>query len=195
MRSQRKLGYRLLLKTVIMEQNLGSLAEVARYATRDGMEVLYQPIEQNYNTAEDPTWFATSPTWPRDPEAAVHAVRELIQLKRGGLHIANSEAHFDAMIRYFLDPASWQRLTQAHVAQQNRPLCAALTMLQLESNGDVTVCNHRPPVGNLKDAPIRRIWERRTRYWEGQCCLVGDAAGSLPVNPSQSEPAAGERSA
>lgn len=181
-RAERKLPYLLLLKTVIMEQNLRSLGDVARYATREGMEVFYQPIEQNYNTAEDPAWFKTSPTWPRDPAAAVRAVRELVQLKRDGLHIANSEAHFDSMIRYFLDPAGLQQLTQAHIAQQKRPLCAALTMLQFQSNGDVTICSHRPPVGNIKDAPIRQIWQRRTRYWERQCCFAGEAVDS-PLAP------------
>jgi len=194
MRSQHRLRYRLRLKTVIMEQNLESLAEVARFATRPGMEVLFQPIERNYNTAEDPTWFLTSPTWPRDPAAAVRAVGELIQLKRSGLHIANSEPHLDSMVRYFLDPAGLQRLAQAHIAEQKRPLCAALTMLQFQSNGDVTVCSHRPPVGNIKDAPIRHIWQRRRRYWEGGCCLTGVEAGSLPAIGSQPEPAADWRS-
>jgi MoaA/NifB/PqqE/SkfB family radical SAM enzyme len=190
-RAGRQLRYRLLLKTVIMEQNLASLGDVARYATREGMEVFYQPIEQNYNTAEDPTWFRSSPTWPRDPAAAVRAVRELIELKRAGLHIANSEAHFDSMIRYFLDPAGLRQLTQAHVAQQKRPLCAALTMLQIQSNGDVTICSHRPPVGNIKDAPIRQIWQRRTRYWERQCCLAGEAVDNPPAPPLQADERSG----
>ncbi len=194
-RSRRKLGYRILIKTVIMQQNLDSLGAVARYATRGGVEVFYQPIEQNYNTAEDPAWFQSSPTWPRDAEAAVRAVSELVQLKRSGLHIANSDEHFEAMIRYFLDPAGMQRLTQAHIAEQKRPLCAALTMLQFQSNGDVTICSHRPPVGNIKDSPIRRIWQQRTRYWEGGCCLAGEAAGSLPAMPLHAEPRPGERSA
>ena len=189
-RSRRKLGYRIQLKTVIMQQNLDSLGEVARYASREGMQVFYQPIEQNYNTAEDPAWFLTSPTWPRDPEAAVRAVRELIQLKRAGLHIANTEAHFEAMIRYFLDPASLQRLTQMHIAQQKRSPCAALTVLQLQANGDVTVCCHRPPVGNIKDSPIRQIWQRRTRYWELECCLAGEAV----LTPLQPEAPADGRS-
>ena len=200
-RSQRKLGYRILLKTVIMEQNLECLAEVARYASRAGLAVFYQPIEQNYNTAEDPTWFLTSPTWPRDSEAAVRAVRELASLKRSGLDIANSQEHFEAMIRYFLDPAGLQLVTQAHIAQQKRPLCAALTMLQLQSNGDVTICSHRPPVGNIKDSAVRQIWERRTRYWENGCCLAGHAtdglvqpAAGLPATPPQPEPPLAQRS-
>jgi organic radical activating enzyme len=111
-RSQHKLRYRILLKTVIMAQNLDCLGEVARYATRAGLSVLYQPIEQNYNTADDPGWFLGSPTWPRDSSAAVRAVRELVQLKRSGLHIDNTDEHFEAMIRYFLDPAGLQLLTQ-----------------------------------------------------------------------------------
>jgi len=48
------LRYRILLKTVIMEQNLDELGAVARFATRRGWRFL-QPIEQNYNTAENPS--------------------------------------------------------------------------------------------------------------------------------------------
>jgi MoaA/NifB/PqqE/SkfB family radical SAM enzyme len=200
-RSESGLRYRILLKTVIMEQNLGCLSEVARYATREGVAVFYQPIEQNYNTAENPTWFLNSPTWPHDPAAAVRAVQELIRLKRSGLHIDNTEEQFEAIIRYFLDPASLQRVTQAHVAVQKKPLCVGLTMLQLQSNGDVTICNHRPAVGNIKESPIRQIWERRTRYWEQACCLAGcatdslsqPAADGLPMTRSREEPPIGQR--
>ena len=196
MRSQHNLRYRILLKTVIMDLNLDQVGEVARYATRDGMAVFYQPIEQNYNTADDPTWFQTSPTWPRDPAAAVRAVEELVRLQREGLHIANTAEQFDAMIRYFLDPAGLRRLTQAHAAHVKKPLCAALTMLQFQSNGGVTICNFHPPVGNIKDAPIRQIWEQRPRFWELGCCLTNHAKGSLsqvaegdlPVTPSPPGP-------
>jgi MoaA/NifB/PqqE/SkfB family radical SAM enzyme len=200
-RSRHSLRYRIRLKTVIMEQNLDDLGEVARYATREGMEVFYQPIEQNYNTAEDPTWFLTSPTWPRDPAAAVRAVHELVRLKRSGLHIVNTEEQFEAMIRYFLDPAGLRKLTQVHVAHLKRPLCAALTTLQIQSNGDVTICSSRPPVGNIKDSPIRQTWERRARYWEHGCCLTGCAtenlsqvvASGLPAMPSQPGPSLSQR--
>ena len=202
MRSEnRSLRYRILLKTVIMEQNVAHLAEIARFANREGMSIFFQPIEQNYNTAQDPTWFLNSPTWPRDTAAAVRAVQELVALKRSGLHIDNTEEHFEAMIRYFLDPAGLQLVTQSHVAQQRRPLCAALTMLQFQSNGDVTICAHRPPVGNIKETPIRPIWDRRTRYWEEGCCLAGGAPGSLiqpaadslSVIPAQAETPIGQR--
>ena len=186
MRSRHSLRYRIQLKTVIMEKNLDALGEVARFATREGMSVHYQPIEQNYNTPEDAGWFTTSPNWPRDTGKAVRAVEELIRLKRQGLHVSNSEEHFQAMIRYFEDPAGLRVVTQSHVAQQKQPQCAALTMLQLQANGDVTVCSRKPPVGNIKESPIRRIWEGRRRYWEARCCLA--EASVLPVVGPQPSP-------
>ena len=53
-----------------MEHNLHDVSEMARYARAHDLEVFYQPIEQNYNTPEDPTWFQHSDNWPRDRERA-----------------------------------------------------------------------------------------------------------------------------
>ena len=50
-------------------------------------------------------------------------------------------------------------------------LCAALTTLQFQANGDVTVCAFEPPVGNIKAAPIRQIWAQRPCYWQEGCCI------------------------
>jgi MoaA/NifB/PqqE/SkfB family radical SAM enzyme len=171
-RSQHHLTFRVRLKTVVMEHNLDDLCEVARFATRDGMEVFYQPIEQNYNTASDPLWFQTSGNWPRDPAKAVRKVQEIAALKRAGLHIANSEAQFEAMIQYFQDPAGLRLVTQAHVAHERKVPCCALTMLQFQANGDVTVCANRPPIGNVRVSAVRQLWKQRSRVWENGCCLA-----------------------
>lgn len=171
LRRERALSYAIRFKTVIMEQNLDGVGRVAEFAATEEAEVFYQPIEQNYNTPEDPRWFEHSPTWPRDPEMAVHAVQQLIEMKRRNLPIANSFAQLEAMIPYFRDPDAHRIATQAHKAHEHKPVCSALTMLQVQSNGDVTICAGLPPVGNIKAAPIRRIWEQRPRVWEGGCCL------------------------
>jgi MoaA/NifB/PqqE/SkfB family radical SAM enzyme len=44
-------------------------------------------------------------------------------------------------------------------------------MLQIQANGDVTVCTGLPPVGNVKTTSIRGIWQARPRVWEDGCCL------------------------
>jgi len=171
-RADRGLGYAIRLKYVLMSQNLQDACDVARFAQARGMEVFYQPIEQNYNTPEDPRWFEASENWPRDPAAVVAVVERLIGLKSAGLPIANSDAQLKAMIPYYRDPDSLRVSTQLHSAHERRQSCAALINLQLQSNGDVSNCLGQPPIGNIKTAPIRRIWEQRPQRWEAGCCLL-----------------------
>jgi MoaA/NifB/PqqE/SkfB family radical SAM enzyme len=186
-RKSNGLNFEIRLKTVIMQQNLDNVGEIAHYANQDGMHVFYQPIEQNYNTSEDDTWFKHSDTWPADAEQAVAAVNKLIGLKRAGLPIANSFAQLEAMIPYFLNPGAMRIATQNHSAHESKLLCSALTMLQIESDGNVVVCTGMEPVGNIKTGRIRDIWEGRPQWWKGGCCLerrcsvAEKAVLSLPV--------------
>ncbi len=171
MRQEKGLDLTIRLKTVLMDQNLDEAEPIARFATAPGTEVFYQPIEQNYNTAENPRWFEESANWPKDVRKAVAVVRRLLRLKQEGLHIANSAAQLEAMATYFEDPAGLRVAVQSHSAHERRLTCAALTTLQLQANGDVTVCTGIPPVGNIKRARIRDIWDARARVWESGCCL------------------------
>ena len=170
-RAERNLKVTIRLKNVIMEHNLDDTLEVARYAHQPGFEVFYQPIEQNYNTPEDSQWFLHSDNWPKDTRRAVANVRGLIQMKRQGYPIANSVSQLKAMIPYFENPDAMRIATQTHSAHERIRSCNALTTLQFQANGDVTVCTGVPPVGNVKYTPIRRIWEQRPRFWEKGCCL------------------------
>lgn len=170
-RREHRLDYTVCLKTVIMSHNLDEVCEIARFATQDGMCVFYQPIEPNYNTPEDPRWFESSENWPRDTEKAVAVVERLMQLKRDGLHVNNSYGQLQAMVPYFRDPGSHWIATQSHDAHEPVPLCAGLTTLQFQANGDVTICARMNPVGNVGVAPVREIWENRPRFWEEGCCI------------------------
>jgi MoaA/NifB/PqqE/SkfB family radical SAM enzyme len=170
-RNERRFPEAIRLKTVIMQQNLGDLSEIARYARHEDLEVFYQPIEQNYNTVEDADWFRHSDTWPSDTKRAVAAVENLCQLKAEGLPIVNSVAQLQAMIRYFENPAALRIATQSHSAHEKQTLCSALTMLQIQSDGNVTFCVRMGPIGNVKTQSIREIWEGRPHWWEAGCCL------------------------
>jgi MoaA/NifB/PqqE/SkfB family radical SAM enzyme len=171
LRREHALGYTIRLKTVIMEHNLPDVAAVARYARTHGLEVFYQPIEQNYNTPEDPTWFEHSLTWPTDRERAVAVVHELMALKRQGFPIANTAHQLEVMIPYFRHPETMLVATQGHIAHEKRSLCAALTHLQIQADGDVRICWSKDPIGNIKTGSIRKIWESRPHWWESGCCL------------------------
>jgi MoaA/NifB/PqqE/SkfB family radical SAM enzyme len=171
LRREHHLGYAIRFKTVVMRHNLDQLAPLARFASREGVDIFYQPIEQNYNTPEDPEWWLHSDNWPENPQEAVAGVRELIRLKGEGLHIANSMAQLEAMVAYFEDPASLRLSTQSHAAHEKKLPCAALELMQVQSNGDVRTCNSRPPIGNIKDTPLSTLWRTRPEWWKAGCCL------------------------
>jgi MoaA/NifB/PqqE/SkfB family radical SAM enzyme len=171
LRAEQSLSYAIRLKTVVMRQNLHDVANVAHFAARNGMEVFYQAVEQNYNTPEDTRWFEHSENWPNDASQAVSAVRGLIALKKQGLPIRNSLQQLETMIPYFLNPDAMRVAVQQHTAHLKFNVCAALTNIQVMPNGDVLACYGMPPVGNIKTTPIRQIWRDRPRWWKGGCCL------------------------
>jgi MoaA/NifB/PqqE/SkfB family radical SAM enzyme len=171
-RMERAPDLAILLKTVIMERNLDGVCDVARFARERKVQVWYQPIEQNYNTPEDPRWFEHSENWPKDSSKAVATVEQLIQMKRAGYPIANSLRQLEVMIPYFREPEKTLVITRSHMAHERRALCAALTTLQVQANGEVLDCTGSPPIGNIKQTPIREIWERRPHVWEEGCCLM-----------------------
>ncbi len=172
MRKEENLGYTVRLKNVLMSYNVDDTVKLAKFAEQDGVEIFYQAIEQNYNTPDDPQWYLHSENWPKDTRKVVENVRELIAMKKSGKsHIANSLQQLEAMIPYFQDPDSSRVAVQTHSAHEKHRSCNALTTLQLQSNGDVTVCTGVKPVGNFREKPIREIWENRPRFWEEGCCL------------------------
>jgi len=170
-RAEHRLRFVIRLKTVIMRQNLHDVANVAEFAASNQVEVFYQPVEQNYNTPEDPRWFESSENWPANAEDAVAAVRALIALKRRGLPIRNSGAQLEAMIPYFRNPDALRVAVQSHTAHLLRPVCSALTNVQIQPNGDVLACFSKPPVGNIKTARLREIWSGRPHWWRNGCCM------------------------
>jgi MoaA/NifB/PqqE/SkfB family radical SAM enzyme len=170
-RAENKLKTIVRLKNVIMSHNLDGVCDVARFANQPGVEVFFQPIEQNYNTPEDARWWEHTDNWPRDTDKVVSVVEQLIEMKRQGFRIANSYEQLKVMIPYFRSPDSLRVTTQAHDAHEHRLLCSALTMLQIQANGDVTTCTSQKPVGNIKTRPVREIWENRPHWWESGCCL------------------------
>lgn len=188
MRKQHRLPYVIRLKNVIMAQNVQDILEIARFATQEGMEVFYQPIEQNYNTPEDPQWFLHSENWPKDTAKVISSVRELAAMKRRGSHIANSFAQLEAMIPYFENPSASRVSVMNHTAHEPKRSCSALVNMQFQANGDVTVCTGLPPVGNIKQSPVQAVWQHRHHVLREQgCCLArrctpDELASMVPAN-------------
>jgi MoaA/NifB/PqqE/SkfB family radical SAM enzyme len=170
-REQENLQFSIRFKTVIMDQNIAQLVELARYATNLGAEIFYQPIEQNYNTVQDPEWYKNSGNWPKDIAATVAAIEELQYHKRCGLNISNSFNQLEVMAEYFRSPDLFMAAVQRHDAHQKKRNCSALTLLQVQANGDVLACIKMPAIGNIRCDRIASIWAKRPTWWKLGCCL------------------------
>ena len=170
LRREKNLRCVIRLKTVIMRQNLDHVLDVARFAAENGLEVFYQPIEQNYNTPDDSEWYLNGDNWPRDIDAVIRQVDRLIEGWKNGLPIRNSLQQLEVMKAYFSDPGRLVTAVQGHTAHESRPVCSAATGFQIQANGDVVVCSHQPPIGNIGQRGIRDIWAARPRCWIDGCC-------------------------
>ena len=106
-----------------MEQNLDSVCDVIRFASRTAWKTSFSPLGRTTDTTEDARWFETSPNWPHDIEKAIGVVRHVIHMKRQGYHVADSSAQLGVMVHYFHDPHALRISTQSHVAHERRLLC------------------------------------------------------------------------
>jgi pyrroloquinoline quinone biosynthesis protein E len=162
---------RILLKTVISSNNLHELAAIARWAGDHGLEVQYQPIEQNYGEAENPDWFRHSPFWIEDAAQIKEELNALRVLKeQDGKFIANSATDFDRYLHYFESPETLMTSIQAHEGKARKGRCShAVGNFVMESNGDVRMCFRMEPFGNVRHSSPRDIWRQRKRCWARSC--------------------------
>jgi MoaA/NifB/PqqE/SkfB family radical SAM enzyme len=181
LRHERQLTYSVRLKTVIMRQNLNDVFQVAEFAAANGFEVFYQPIEQNYNTPDDPTWYRHGSNWPTDSDAAISVIDRLIDGLRRGLPIRNSVQQLEVMKTYFANPDGMMAAVQSHTAHEGQTVCSAATTLQIQANGDAVTCFRRAPAGNISELGIREIWTSRPRYWVKGCCQRQPAGDASPL--------------
>jgi hypothetical protein len=124
-----------------------------------GMGVFFQLIQRSYSTPEDPKWRQHCENWQHHTDKAISLVRQLVQIKREGVHIANSYPEQEVMIPCFRDRGSLVIVTQSHRAYEPRHVCSPLNMLQLQADGDVTIC----PAQQRGQSQVRihQIWENR----------------------------------
>lgn len=161
---------KILLKTVISANNQEELVAIARFAREQGLEVLYQPIEQNYGEEPNAHWFGDSKLWIRDVVKLKQEIARLQEFKRQGYPIVNSVDDLATVIRYFEYPEELMTAVQAHDTRTAADACRhAVTNFVISSNGDVRMCFKMEPIGNLRKAAPREIWHNRQRCWTETC--------------------------
>lgn len=164
--------FRIWLKTVVMRGNLAELADISRLAASLGVEVCYQPIEQNYAQKYDSQWYEASDLWIEDSGKAAAAIDELARLKGDGLPIVNTESNLKVMSDYFRIPAEMMLKVRAHVSEDKAaiPVCG-VGYFEILPWGGVKICGEGEEIGNCRDMSPREIWRRRATCWREGCTV------------------------
>lgn len=141
-------GFNITVATVIMDANLETITDLVEYARTVNALINFQCIYQNFGAAYDPKWYETSNLWPHDPERVVEVLSELIELKKQGAPINNTEQHLNLMKQYFKNPER-KAIFECLVGER---------MMAINALGDVSLCFFTDPVGNIIHQDPKEIW-------------------------------------
>lgn len=164
----------IIVKTVVMEPNLGELTKVVEHVRALGTaQIVFQPITQNYEQPMRLDWYtdpALNALWPKDAAKAAGVVDELIALAESGAPILNNRKSLDLMKAYFLEPAKWSRNMAYQIGDYHRSRCpSGIGGMEIGPSGDVRVCPMSDPIGNVRRRSPRTIWRRRPACWRKPC--------------------------
>jgi len=169
-RKKENVSLKILLKTVISANNLNELSAIAEFSKEMGVEVMYQPIEQNYSEEPNPYWYKDSNLWIHDIISLKKEISRLQELKNQGYPIVNSIENLSTIIRYFEFPDELMSAIQAHDTRSKANICRhAVTNFVISSDGDVRMCFKMEPIGNLRFSSPREIWNGRKHCWVSVC--------------------------
>lgn len=141
------------LAAIVMEQNYRQLPAFVDWATELGVDrILFQPIQPTFASpeAQDPGWYGKNEFWVQDAGAFSDTMQALVEMKRQGKPIWNSEGQLEGMAVYFRDPGLAINQGQCEVGYAN---------FLIDPQGNVQFCYILEDViGNVVQLRPQDVW-------------------------------------
>jgi len=147
--------------TVLMKANIESLEEMLDWGKRLGLDAMnFQALWENFGVVKHkPGWFKKSQLWP-DREKSIKGIKKLMELKRRGAIIGNTYGELQDYLEYFdKDPVKYGAVHPCFVGVKN---------FSIGLNGDVRLCYHLPPIGNILKSSPKEIWNNQKAQQQRQ---------------------------
>jgi MoaA/NifB/PqqE/SkfB family radical SAM enzyme len=170
----------LAIETLVMEDNVGELADLARFVRESGIQGLIlqalTPSETHYAFAQYAVmpplatdWHKGNPAWVSSLDVLRAQLKELLSLKRAGAAVFNPTWQLKCMAAYYENPQSILGI----------PCVGPVSVMHLDPFGNIRLCFGLPPIGNaLRDSP-REVWrsagaraQRRAKRSCDQICRI-----------------------
>ena len=145
-RKQAGLSFPIVIKPVVHRLNFRFLPEMVSWIQEIGATVIhFQPVDRWTPETYDELWISK----PEDLEALGKVRNELLEMKRAGAPILNTEITLLAWEKHFREEKADPEYMPCRVGLRN---------YFIRPDGDVELCWFYPPVGNVKRNTAREIW-------------------------------------
>ncbi len=167
--NENRRGMSLFINTIIMEQNLDQLVDLAKWVSEKRLDgIFFLPLESKSHFGKEALsndWFKDNKLWPKDLGKVNEVVDKLILLKKEGCCINNSFEQLRMFKTYFSDPSIMLK----------RSCFIGIQNLTIDAQGDAYFCLSYDPVGNILEKKPEIIWnspEARKRREEIKRCMA-----------------------
>jgi MoaA/NifB/PqqE/SkfB family radical SAM enzyme len=144
-RIQHGLTFPIIIKPVVHRLNVRQLPEMVHWVQEIGATAInFQPVEQHTKEVEEELWIG-----PEDFDAMVAVKEQLIEMKRAGAPILNSEMLLNLWPNHF---------RREKAPRETMPCRVGMRNFFIRSDGRVELCWNFPPIGNVRTQSAREIW-------------------------------------
>jgi MoaA/NifB/PqqE/SkfB family radical SAM enzyme len=144
-RDRRGIDFPIIIKPTIGKKNFRYLPDMVTWVKEVGATALnFQPMDRWTPETYDELWIE-----PDEHAELQQVVDRMLELKRQGEPIVNSELVISLLVRHFREESAPKEAMPCRVGMRD---------FFIRTNGDVEVCFYYPPIGNIKEQSARDIW-------------------------------------
>lgn len=144
-RERAGLDFPIIIKPTVSQKNFRLLPDMVEWTKQIGATAMnFQPLDRWTPETYNELWIEAD-----EHDDLQKVVDTMIELKRRGEPIVNSEQVISLMVRHFREESA---------PPEAMPCRVGLRDYFIRTNGDVEVCWYYPAIGNVKEQSARDIW-------------------------------------
>jgi MoaA/NifB/PqqE/SkfB family radical SAM enzyme len=144
-RDKKGLNFPIIIKPTIGKLNYKYLPDMVEWCKEIGASMVnFQPMARWTPETYDELWIEES-----EHDELQKVADKMIELKRAGQPILNSELVISLLVKHFREEAA---------PPEVMPCRVGLRDFFIRTNGDIEVCFFYPTIGNIKEQSAREIW-------------------------------------
>jgi MoaA/NifB/PqqE/SkfB family radical SAM enzyme len=137
----------VILLTMITGHNLDEIVKLVEWVHQNNLDGIYlQPLGPATDDLNG--WHQRSKLWVQDLEKVDSVLGQLVDMKIRGARILNPIEQLQITKAYFRDPG----------LPLGNHCMVGITNIGISPEGDVHLCFKMPPIGNVKEMPLEKIW-------------------------------------